>query len=212
MRTQEIAVTTIWILAAASGLAKQNSLPAVTLRIENEARIDDRVLREARKEATAMLIRAGVTLIWTDCGTGIADRQDRPLCRQARGRNEFWMRITMNRPGWSPKETLGFADLTNGDGSAGVYYPAVIALVNDSRGAAPQILAAAMVHEVGHLILGAEHTTAGVMCANWSREQFKLISGGRFDFAPGQPKLLQSELRRRAFEKEQRKPVGADEQ
>ena len=55
----------------------------------------------------------------------------------------------MNRPGWSPKETLGFADLANGDGSAGVYYPAVIALVSDARGNASQILAAAMVHEVG---------------------------------------------------------------
>lgn len=207
MRTR-IAVTSISILAAALGLAQK---PTITLRIENEARVDDRVLRDARKEAIVMLDRAGVTLIWADCGHGGTDWEDREPCRHLRGRNEFWMIITMNRPGWSPKETLGFADLANGDGSAGVYYPAVLALVNDARGDAAQILAAAMVHEVGHLILGAEHTHDGTMSGNWSREHFKLIRSGRLNFAAGQPKLLQNEVRRRASEKRQSPIVGAEE-
>lgn len=78
------------------------------------------------------------------------------------------MQITMDRPHWSPKETLGFSDLAHGDGSGGVYYPAVLALVRDMRGEAPQLLAAAMFHEVDHLILGENaHTRAGVMCGDW---------------------------------------------
>jgi hypothetical protein len=183
-----------------TGLAHAGSkepLPVVTIRVENEARVDERILQSARKEAIAMLSRAGVTLIWADCGAG-RDWEDREACKHSRGRNEFWMQITADRPRWSPRETLGFADLAKGDGSGGVYYPAVVALVRDLRAEAHQILAAAMVHEIGHLILGADaHTPAGVMCGDWSREQYKLISAGRLDFAPHQAKRLPMELKRR---------------
>lgn len=208
MRTRKWAVTTIWMLATGSVLAQKSNhkepLPAITLRVENEARVDERVLRNARKEAIAILSRAGVNLVWADCGAGGRDWEDREPCRHSRGRNEFWMQITADRPGWSPKETLGFADLAKGDGSAGVYYPAVVALFRDLRGEAPQILAAAIVHEVGHLILGADaHTPSGVMCGDWSREEFKLISAGRLDFASSQTKRLPMELKRRLSEGKQ---------
>jgi hypothetical protein len=138
MGTRKLAVTTIWMMTGLvyAGGHKEPQ-PVITIRVENEARVDERILREARKEAVAMLGRAGVTLIWADCGNGGRDWEDREGCKHSRGRNEFWMQITADRPRWSPKETLGFADLAKGDGSAGVYYPAVVALVRDLRAEAP---------------------------------------------------------------------------
>jgi hypothetical protein len=49
------------------------------------------------------------------------------------------------------------------------------------------------------------------MCGDWSQEQYKQISAGRLDFAPGQPKLLQLEVKRRLLEAKQHQEVGADQ-
>jgi len=213
MRTQKTTVMTFLTMTGLALAGSKEPMPVVTIRVENEAQVDERIVREAQKEAVAILARAGVKLIWADCGRGGSDWESREACKHFTGPNEFWMQITMDRPHWSPKETLGFSDLAHGDGSGGVYYPAVLALVRDMRAEAPQLLAAAMVHEVGHLILGANaHTHAGVMCGNWSQEQYKLISAGRLDFAPGQPKMLQTEVKRRASEKQQRQQVAVDQQ
>jgi hypothetical protein len=196
---------------ATNHATKKEPLPAITLRVLNQAQIDERVLEKAKEEATAMLGRAGVGLVWVDCGASIADSKDKEPCQGARGRAEFWMRLTNDRPAWASKENLGFTQLAGEDGSAGVYYPAVLnsaqRFVHYGNGIAPVIvftpyfLGAAIVHEIGHLILGAHsHTPSGVMCAEWGREQLESISTGKLSFARDQVKPLQIEVRRRLSE------------
>lgn len=189
----------------------KKTLPVITLRVVNEARVDDAILRKAKEEASAILGQAGVGLVWVDCGAAAADWKDREPCRRVRGRAEFWLRLTADRPAWTSKENLGFADLTGRDGSAGVYYPTIVKSAQRFsayvRGVAPSatftpnFLGAAIVHEVGHLILGANaHTSRGVMCAEWGREELESIRLGGLSFARDQAKLLQIEVRRRQEE------------
>jgi hypothetical protein len=156
-------------------------------RVVNEAQVDERLLHEPRKEAAGILNRAGVGLIWLD-----SDQAD------------FRLRLTTERPGWASQENLGFTE----HGSAGVNYPAVLKLTEKLNGYAhgitpvapyvPGFLGAAMAHEIGHLMLGANaHYPEGVMCAEWGREQFELIKLGGLNFAREQARLLQMEVRRR---------------
>jgi hypothetical protein len=172
-------------------------LPSITLRVVNEAQVDERLLSEARKEATGILNSAGVGLIWLDC-TG-----DSESCRGERGPADFRLRLTTERPGWTSRENLGFTE----HGSAGVNYPAVLRLAEELNGYAhgitpvavyaPGFLGAAIAHEIGHLILGANaHYPEGVMRAEWGREQFESIKVGGLNFAREQAKALHTEVSR----------------
>jgi hypothetical protein len=67
-----------------------------------------------------------------------------------------------------------------------------------SNDGAYQILGAAIAHEVGHLILGANsHTPLGVMNPHWDMTQIRLVRIGELNFNRDQARLLQNEVRRR---------------
>ena len=177
-------------------------LPSITLRVVNEAQVDDRLLNKALKEASGILNRAGVGLIWVDCAG------DSEPCQRPRGPADFPFRLTTQRPAWTSQENLGFTEHAGGNGSAGVNYPAVLRLVEKLNGFThgitpvavytPGFLGAAIAHEIGHLILGANaHYPEGVMRAEWGREQFESIKLGGLNFARLQAKLLQAEVSRR---------------
>jgi len=104
MRTQKTAVMTFLMMTGLAHAGSKEAMPVVTIRVENEARVDERIVREAQKEAVAILARAGVKLIWADCGRGGSDWESREACKHSRGPNEFWMQITMDRPHWSPRK------------------------------------------------------------------------------------------------------------
>jgi hypothetical protein len=177
-------------------------LPSITLRVVNEAQVDERLLNEARKEASGILNSAGVGLIWVDCAG------DPEPCQRPRGLADFPFRLTTKRPAWTSQENLGFTEHAGGNASAGVNYPAVLKLAEKLNGFAhgitpiavyvPGFLGAAIAHEIGHLILGANaHYPEGVMRGEWGREQFESIKLGGLNFARPQAKLLQTEVSRR---------------
>ena len=193
-------IRTIAVLAIMPAFGRD--LPSITLRVVNEAQVDERLLNEARKEASGIVNRAGVGLIWLDC-TG-----DPEACQREQGRADFQFRITTQRRAWTSQENLGFTEHAGSNGSAGVNYPAVLKLAEKLNGFAhgitpvavyaPGFLGAAIAHEIGHLILGAQaHHREGVMCAEWGREQFELIKLGGLNFARPQAKLFQMEVSRR---------------
>jgi hypothetical protein len=63
-----------------------------------------------------------------------------------------------------------------------------------------QILAAAIAHEMGHLILGPKsHSAFGVMSPRFEEEQVRMIGHRWLRFTSAQNKLIQSEVRRRAL-------------
>jgi hypothetical protein len=179
----------------------KESKPTITLRVVNEAHVDDRILGKAKQEAVWMLARAGVKLLWLDCVDGGEDRKKDDPCLAQSAPNDFWLRITSYRPRRTDSNMLGFSDLYGSmeNGVAGVYYPRVTEIVEKALANSSEILATAVVHEVGHLILGAQaHHRSGVMMAQWGPKQLQLIDLGMMDFAPDQVKLLQSEVKRRA--------------
>jgi len=191
---------TALILAAATGPLSSQTRPAVTLRVVNEAGVEARILESAKREAAGILKRADVGILWLDCEAGHADWRSANPCQRDRGPAEFWLRIAAKRPQAAVGEMLAFTELgSSGDGLAGVYYPAIAAMATPDRPPLADILGAAIVHEVGHLILGADaHSPGGVMKAFWGKEQFRQIAIDELGFSADQARKLRSELLRRS--------------
>jgi hypothetical protein len=205
MKTRRFQLILVFAVAVAEPVhpaseASEQSWPTVTLRIVDEARVDRRTLDIAHQEAAGILSRAGIRLMWLECSPGGGDWASRTPCQQESGSTEFWMRITTHKPSRTAGDVLGYSEL-GGDGpnnSGGVFYPAIQELADSFHLRTGEIMGAAMVHEVGHLILGEDaHSQTGIMFSHWGLEQFKLIGVGHLNFAPQQAKLLQREASRR---------------
>jgi hypothetical protein len=64
-----------------------------------------------------------------------------------------------------------------------------------------QILGYGAVHEIGHLLLpSGHHSPTGVMRAEWSVEELKLIRAGSLRFTPEQAAGMREEVMRRTIE------------
>jgi hypothetical protein len=83
---------------------------------------------------------------------------------------------------------------------ASVYYESVMDFAKYDQTAfeLPVVLGCAIVHEIGHLLLGSNsHSAIGVMCAHWERKHIREALMGAMVFTPEQARLMQAEMRRR---------------
>lgn len=175
--------------------------PRIILRVINEAGVADRTLRQAREEAAAILGRSGIELVWLDCEDGRADWTSRSPCHEISGPADFWLRIAARKSAAATGE-LGYAELDalHQIGSAGVSYQAAEEVAQRCHTETFQILGAAIVHEIGHLMLGGAiaHSRTGVMSADWGVHELELISIGELRFTPAQANRLRQEIRGRS--------------
>src|SRR5215469_1383035 len=79
---------------------------------------------------------------------------------------------------------------------ASVYYESLITLARTYRAEMidlPTILGCVMAHEIGHLLLGSNHSATGIMKAHWGRKQMRELIKGDLLFTFQQSKLIQAE-------------------
>jgi len=174
--------------------------PQIILRVINEAGVADRTLRQVQKETAAILGRAGIELVWLDCEDGSADWASGNPCQEISGPADFWLRIRASKSTVAARE-LGYAqlDAVQKIGEAGVSYQAAEELAQRCHAETFQILGAAIVHEIGHLMLGgaSAHSPTGVMSAAWGVHELDLVSIGELSFTLAQAKRLRQEIQRR---------------
>jgi hypothetical protein len=195
-----LAVTMGLTWGAGGGLGRpcavQSPRPAITIRVVNESEADRKELAGAKKEAVRIFAQAGVDLVWLDCELG---RGGNP-CQRERGPWEFWLRIVNHRPATTSADVLGFAELDEGTGNglAGIYHPAAVARAKKWSVRVGDVMGAAVAHEVGHLILGANvHSRRGVMQASWGREEFEQIGISELNFTTDQARMFQERFDQR---------------
>lgn len=182
-----------------SGAAK-GPRPTITLRVVNEGGIERGPLKPAEKEAVRIFSHSGIDLVWLNCDPGQAVWGSGNPCQRELGPAEFWMRIVTRRTAVATADMLGFTDLDESQdhGSAGVYYPAAVEMAAQWHATVGEILGAAIAHEVGHLILGANaHSPSGVMFAHWGRAQFERIGISGLNFTADQARMLREGVERR---------------
>ena len=177
---------------------------AITILI-SEAGVPDKVLSQAKETAAYIISHTGLEVTFLDCPTtGSMDDNTREACgRQENAR--FRLRIVKRRFLGLSQDTLGFSLLSGAGGSAYVVYPEVEKFAQDLFPAIEQddyddavILTAAMSHEIGHLLLGADAHSKnfGVMCSQWRRQHIILARQGRLLFTSEQAARMRAEVRK----------------
>jgi hypothetical protein len=164
----------------------------LTIRVYNYAQTSSTVLDEAEREAGRIFGEAGLTTVWLDCMSRQAP------CQQAIGTADIRLRILPSPVRNSLQDAVfGFAVAPV---LATVYYESVLALskYDEREFEGSVVLGCAMVHEIGHLLLGSNsHSVSGVMQARWERRQIQEELRGAAIFTPNQARLIRAGMRRR---------------
>jgi hypothetical protein len=161
----------------------------------NVGELPARVIEHAEAEAAYVFQSMGVEIQWTGCGAEL-DSED------ARTRPDFIIRVRVggqvNTTGPTSLDTMGRAFM-NADGAGhmvDVYYGAIKQLtalypVVDGE----QVLGCTMVHELGHLLIGAGHRPTGIMRAAWSEGELTAISRRHLKFNNAEQATILKKLR-----------------
>lgn len=173
----------------------------ITVRVYDYAQVPEEILSASEKEAAHILANAGIRTVWLKCSAGQAEGQSNAACERAFGPNELMMRIV---PAAMAAKlpfrdiTLGFAALTEEGGQGflgGVFYHKVERMARETGMDRYQILAHAMAHEIGHLLLRTlKHASSGLMCALWGPEELELARRGLLPFTPKEAARLRAEV------------------
>ena len=151
--------------------------PALVVRTYNNFGVAPDDLRVARVEADAILRNAGIDVIWMDCWFRDCAAVDAsPRCGQPLGANDIVLRFQSGTTSARRRFTsMGFSMIGAGPDRPylSTVFPDVVQSV--ARGAAIEahrVLGFAIAHEIGHLLLNTtEHAKAGLMRADWSRNE-----------------------------------------
>ena len=125
--------------------------------------------------ATTIIEDAGVHVTWTSCGSGSHTVSP---CDSAMTSTDLLVRmIRCNDDSNNPLRALGFA-LIDGQQHTGalatVYVDRVASVARESGVDGSLLLGRAIAHEIGHLLMGTnQHSTSGVMRAQWTRRDLR---------------------------------------
>lgn len=163
--------------------------PVVVVRVDDPRGLAGPPLMRAQKLATAVYQRAGVTLQWTLEGT---TQPDRVLT--------IILTTSMAAPASLATDSMGVAP-SPGDGSLGttayIFMDKVTAFFESKGVLEHHVLACALAHEIGHLLLPPNaHRPDGIMRPRWYPVDFPPRAPGILAFPPDQAKLLRLRARR----------------
>ena len=204
MRSQAIAtvMTAATLAALPSTAAAIDPDMRVVIRIyENTTLPGDRAV--ALAAAGAILDDAGFVVSWVGCEGVSGRRDDDDRCVMPLAANELAIRFVRLPPGRGPlgQVALGssLVDTRLRAGAlATVYVDRVAVLAARCQLDVGTLIARAIAHEVGHLLLGtADHAPDGLMRAVWSRNALRHERPGDWVFTPRDGHALRDALRMR---------------
>jgi hypothetical protein len=152
---------------------------ALVVQLLNPSGAPAAVVRQAQEEVTRVYANIDVSVEWSEASVASAERSD--IIRIVLLPYETGdLRRRQN-------EVMGAAMRTEaGNAIAYVYYRRVQAQANRYQVSVGSVLACAIAHELGHLLLpGTAHASTGLMRACWSRDEFNLADQGQLRFLPG---------------------------
>jgi len=167
----------------------------LTVSVLNDAGVTPSVLSAAQARAENVLHEAGISLTWLDCGTP-GHWATNIGCTTLLFPSHLSVRLVQKRAHPSP-DTFGESYVDErGEGNYALVYLAGITsskqLKTLSEG---ELLGYVIVHELGHLLLGADsHSATGVMRGVWQFDDLQKASRGRLFFTTSQSDQMRSRL------------------
>ena len=168
----------------------------ISVRVCNSVHIPDKILDSAKAEASFVLETGGLKVTWLDCSTETMVQELGPLdfvlCLVA-------FRLSgADRPG---QRAMGSTSTANRmrQNYVFVHYESITKTARDhgTEWQTYQILGCAIVHELSHLLLGAEHTQRGVMRGVWGSPDLLLMSKREITFTQQERERIQQALEAR---------------
>lgn len=191
-------------VAASAPAAEIASATTVTVRIYRSS-VRPADLAIAQRLASAIYQAAGVNLSWVHCAQMLVTRPGGPAgCDRPLAPGEMILHIApapaSERTGAS--QALGFSLIDAAAGRATVatvYSDRVARLARDAGIPTPDLLARAMAHELGHLLLRTtSHPSSGLMRGFWSSAQLHLNVPQDWGFSASESRLLRRAVEERA--------------
>lgn len=185
-------------IMAKSGKAQDQ--PVVRVWIYDYAHVGWMGLNEADGEAARIFASVGVRVLWTVC----SQAEHRDGCQGESPDADFFVRVlpaSMSSQWNSKPRALGesvISPTAEGPlpgGTANVFYDRVEHISYLWNLDPAEILGEAMAHELGHLLLGADHSGQGIMKARWSARDLELAKGAKLRFLPAEISALQRAAR-----------------
>jgi hypothetical protein len=184
--------TTCFLVAAGIGQRREAEAfepnPIIAIRVEDPSGLAGPDLARAEELVSKIYQHAGVTLRWTIDET---TKSDRTLT--------LILTISATAPASVTHDSMGVAP-SPGDGTRGttayVFIDKVSAFASSHRLATKYVLACALAHEIGHLLLPANaHRPDGIMRDSWHPALFPPRMPGVLGFPPEQARLLRLRAR-----------------
>ena len=155
-----------------------------TIVVHNTASVPEAELSGAKANVERLLAVAGVTAVWA------------PVADSSR----FTIHVMLRRePGLGPgsRSPLALATTIGEDHSQGglsfVFYERILSFAHMHHRPVAAILALAIAHEMGHVLLPVPaHTTTGLMKAEWSEDDLRYLEAGAPPFSAMQATLMRA--------------------
>jgi hypothetical protein len=189
-------------------LSPQDWHPQIIVRVHNYAHVDAGLLTVAESIATAILREAKVNARWVHCPLSQEDSDRYLKCAADWGTNAFVLNIL------TPKmigrietraEILGSAPAPCDEDTTScpisLFYFRVEERAEQVRIHTGRLLGHVLAHEVGHM-LGANHSSKGIMRGEWGRDDLKLMGFSILEFSTDQANQLRAALLHRAVRQE----------
>jgi hypothetical protein len=189
---------TIWMAAlgtmctAAAAGAQENPATGertLSVLVYDYAGLSDSSMNEMESLSAVLLSRAGIRVQWVHC-LGHPQGPRPALCDANLETGSVLIRILAAHPGHPNKldDPLGSAVVENGYASL---YASEINKHADRNGLpAGSLMAYAATHEIGHLLLGPNHASSGIMRAVWGKTEYRDMAQRWLGFSAAERQAL----------------------
>ena len=180
------------LLAALVAVAGQAQDITLTVAVYDYAGLSDSSMNEVETLSTLLLSRAGIQTHWAHC----LGHQPGPrplVCDSNLETGSVLIRILKTHAGNQNKlGALGSAVVANG--FASLYASETREYADENGIPTERLMAYAMTHEIGHLLLGENHAPSGIMRAVWGKAEYRGMAQRWLGFDAAERKALREAL------------------
>ncbi len=165
----------------------------ITVLSYNYAAVDEPVMETAKDQVARIFRRAGVEVAWAPCPTREGTLAGYPSCTGFHDPAHYSLHI-LSRTRKELKEAVpGEAFLESR--LVNIFWDRTVEYAGRHHVPSPDLLAAVICHEIGHLLLGLNsHAPLGIMVARWNPRALTHISQGGLGFTDEQKQQIRAEL------------------
>jgi tetratricopeptide (TPR) repeat protein len=169
----------------------------LTIKVYNYSPAPSLTIGHAEGEAGRILLEAGIHVIWLSCRPTPAEETATLACRADSLMSPI-LRIAPHAIESLGRLTLGFTlPAPGGAINATVVYSRVQELVSNRADSEQKIFGYGIAHEIGHVLLGPEHSLSGLMRAQWHTSDWRLADLEQLRFSPQEAIAMGAEVVRR---------------